>query len=1050
MADYEVPEPILNSPYDRPASHWLIKEGEAPVQEEGRRRAGYFYRDPKAPANGGEHEARGRWVDLALVNLVRERVDAWRPLALKGEAGVTRTTMELLNYWRREGRKFRLFFAQMEAAETIIFLNEARADFLQGIDVPLDEPSDEQKKSEKYSAFQRYACKMATGTGKTTVMGMLAAWSILNKVNSRNDARFSDVVLIVCPNVTIRNRLRELDPNEDEASLYRTRDLVPADLMPSLRQGRVLVTNWHVFEPQSVQVGGISAKVAKAGVRVRVKERIRIGEKTTSARGKRYLTPEELDRQVNVGLLTVIERKLDRDGSLKYVEVESVKHVESDTALINRVLGREIGGKQNLLVFNDEAHHAYRIRRAEPDEEEEEIESETIGEEEDERDNFFKEATVWIEGLDRINKLRGINFCIDLSATPYYLGRVGQDTNRTFPWVVSDFGLTDAIESGLVKIPQLAVRDTTGDAVPGYFNIWRWILSKLTPAERGGKKGSPKPEAILKWANTPMVMLAGLWAELRDEWEKRSEDARRPVFIVVCKNTRIAKALYEWLADDKAPSGIPPVGIQGFRNEDGQINTIRVDSKVVHETDTGEAKTDESKWMRLTLDTVGKLEWPKDRQGRPLYPEGFEELATKLDRPLHPPGRDVKCIVSVGMLTEGWDCNTVTHIIGLRPFMSQLLCEQVVGRGLRRFSYDINEKGRLSEEVAKIFGVPFEIIPFKANPPGPPPPPVKRHHVHSIPQKSEFKITLPRVEGYRQAIRNRVAVDWSTVANLVLDPMNIPPQVEVKASLPNNQGRPSLVGPGRLETVDLNPFRSGRRHQELVFELARDLTRSYVTQPGCEAPAHVLFPQIVEVVRYYLDKKVKPHAPANILDVFCSPYYGWAIERLTEAVKPDTSSGEAPEVPRYERNREPISTADVDFWTSRDVREVVRSHLNYVVADTKKWEQSAAYYIDTHEVTESFVKNEGLGFAIPYFHNGQPHDYMPDFIIRLSSDPLRHLILETKGHDPLAEIKQQAAERWIAAVNADGTFGKWHYRMCRRPDEVTGAINSVVKPNGHE
>jgi type III restriction enzyme len=246
-----------------------------------------------------------------------------------------------------------------------------------------------------------------------------------------------------------------------------------------------------------------------------------------------------------------------------------------------------------------------------------------------------------------------------------------------------------------------------------------------------------------------------------------------------------------------------------------------------------------------------------------------------------------------------------------------------------------------------------------------------------------------------------------------------------------------------IETVDLNPFRSGRRLQELIFELARDLTRSYVSQPGCEVPPHVLFPQIVEIVRDYLNKKVKPHPPAEILDVFCSPYYGWVIERLAEAIKPDTSSGEAPEVPRYERNREPISTSDVDFWTSRDVREVVNSHLNYIVADTKKWEQSAAYYIDNHKGIEAFVKNEGLAFAIPYFHNGQPHDYMPDFIIRLSSDPLRHLILETKGYDPLAEIKKQAAERWVAAVNADGTFGHWAYTVCKRPDEVTAKIASI-------
>src|SRR5208337_86754 len=155
----------------------------------------------------------------------------------------------------------------------------------------------------------------------------------------------------------------------------------------------------------------------------------------------------------------------------------------------------EVGGKRNILVFNDEAHHAYRIRRNEPDEEEGDV----FGEEE-EAEEFFKEATVWVDGLDRIHKLRGINFCLDLSATPYFLGRVGKDTNRTFPWVVSDFGLTDAIESGLVKIPQLAVRDTTGAEIPGYFNIWRYIMGKLTPAERGAAGGSPRPEAVLTWA----------------------------------------------------------------------------------------------------------------------------------------------------------------------------------------------------------------------------------------------------------------------------------------------------------------------------------------------------------------------------------------------------------------------------------------------------------------------------------------------------------------------------------------------------------------------
>jgi type III restriction enzyme len=1030
--NYEVPEPILNSPFEEPKEHWYIREGETPERRPGRRPAGYFYRDPRAPTGDSEHEARGEWQELALVNLIRSRIKSWRE---QGWSGVTGTTLELLNYWRREGRQHRLFFAQLEAAETIIFLTEARADFRQGIEIPLDEPSDE-RRAEGYAAFRRYACKMATGSGKTTVMGMLAAWSILNKVNDRSDARFSDVVLVVCPNVTIRSRLGELDPENGAASLYRTRDLVPPHLMPDITKGRVLVTNWHVFEPQTIQTGGVSAKVSKAGVPVRTKELIRIGEKTTTARGYRYLTLDEFNRQVAAGMLTVLEETRDKQGNLEKVWVESFRYVESDTALLNRVLGREIGGKQNILVFNDEAHHAYRIRKLERDEEDEE--------EEEELEEFVKEATVWVEGLDRIHKHRGINFCVDLSATPYFLGRTGPDSNRIFPWTVSDFGLTDAIESGLTKIPQLAVRDTTGKDIPGYFNIWRWILPQLTTAERGGKKGNPKPEAILKYANTPIAMLAGLWEEQRREWASNKDDPRPPVFILVCKNTKIAKVVYEWLAEDKPPTGIPPARIEGFLNKDGRISTIRVDSKVVHETDTGEAKGDEARWMRLTLDTVGKQSWPKDAQGREVYPEGFEELAKKLGRPLHPPGRDVRCIVSVGMLTEGWDCNTVTHIVGLRPFMSQLLCEQVVGRGLRRASYDVGEDGRLTEEIAKVFGVPFEVIPFKESKGGTKPPRVERRHVHALPAKKDFEIQFPRVEGYSQAIRNRVAVDWNAVAELELNPTRIPPEVEMKAALPNNRGRPSLTGPGKLESVDLNPYRAGKRFQQLVFELARDLTRDYVGQPGCEAPAHVLFPQIVQIVERYLKDKVRPIPPADILDVFLSPYYGWVIERLVQAIKPDATQGEAPEVPRYETSRGPGSTAEVDFWTSRDVREVVKSHLNYVVADTKQWEQSAAYHLDRHPKVKAFAKNAGLGFAIPYYHNGQVHDYVPDFIVRLDSDSPRFLILETKGYDPLADVKKAAAERWVAAVNSEGTFGRWQYAIAKKMEDVGSIVEWTI------
>jgi type III restriction enzyme len=781
--------------------------------------------------------------------------------------------------------------------------------------------------------------------------------------------------------------------------------------------------------------------VVKAGVPVKVREWIRIGPKTTTMRGKRYLSLRDYEEQVKAGILAVKEEERDSSGSLVRVRVESVKYIESDTALIQRVMGREAGGKQNILVMNDEAHHAYRIKHDE--EEQEEIGD---GDEDDDTDDdtdkeFFKEATVWVDGLDRVQKLRGINFCVDFSATPYFLGRVGQETNKPFPWVVSDFGLVDAIESGLVKIPQLAIRDTTGKEVPDYLNIWHWLMEKLTPAEKGGSKASPKPEAVLKWAHHPIAIMGGGWEKCREERAKDSVDPRPPVFILVCKNTKIAKTLYEWIAEGATWRDVAPANLASLRNRDGRINTIRVDSKVVKETDSGGAKSDKHRWMRFTLDTVGKLQWPQDLQGRPVYPEKFEDLAKKLERPLHPPGRDVRCIVSVGMLTEGWDCNTVTHIVGLRPFMSQLLCEQVVGRGLRRASYELGPNGKFTEEVAQILGVPFEVIPFKANPAGRATPQEKKHHVFAVPEKAEFEIRFPRVEGYTQAIRNRVTVNWDKAPPLRLEPGKIAPEVQLKGLSITTSGRPSLYGPGKISDADLKVHREQRRMQELVFQFARVLTETYIKDGKATVPAHALFPQLMQIVRRYVDEKVTAEPPADKKDLFLAPYWGWLIERLVEAIHPDTAEGETPEIPIYERMRGPGSTAEVSFSTSRDVREAIHSHLNYVVADTEKWEQSAAYYIDTHPDVFSFVKNDHLGFAIPYLHNGQPHDYRPDFIIRYKGDGERFLILETKGFDPLAEVKAAAAHRWAAAVNAEGSYGHWAYAMARKPTEVSGAIS---------
>jgi len=1041
---FEVPDPILNSPYDEPTRYWFIREGKSPNKREGRRPSFVFRPEDQSGdwnVTGGvlaPSAEYGGAFDLRLVNLIRERVGVWRG---EGYPGVTRTTLELLRWWRREGRERRLFFAQLEAAETVVFLREARQDFLQGIDVPREDVG-EKRRAEGYDGFVRYACKMATGSGKTTVMGMLAAWSILNKVNNRSDGRFSDVVLVVCPNVTIRDRLRELDPEEGDASLYRTRDLVPEHLMAYLTRGRVLVTNWHVFEPQGVQQAGVSAKVMRAGRAVRTREKIRIGPKSTTARGRRYLTAEALEWQKATGRIRVRKEHRDKQNRLTAVTVESVRHVESDTALLGRVLGRDIGGKQNILVMNDEAHHAYRVGRPSADEDE----AETLGE--DDAEEFFKEATVWVEGLDRIHRLRGINFSLDLSATPYYIGRVGQDTGKPFPWVVSDFGLIDAIESGLVKIPQLAHRDTTGAEVAGYFNVWRWVLEKLTPTERGGQRASPKPEAILKWAHHPIAMLAGHWKDLTDVWEGRGDDVRPPVFILVCKNTKIAKVLYEWMAEGVCPPGIPPMDVPGLRNRDGEVNTIRVDSKVVHETDTGEAKSDASRWMRFTLDTIGRTAWPPDRQGRSVYPSGFEALARKLEKPLHPPGRDVRCIVSVGMLTEGWDAKTVTHIVGLRPFMSQLLCEQVVGRGLRRVSYEAGEDGRFSEEIATVFGVPFNIIPFKAREGAPPPPPSTRHHVHALPERASLEIRFPRVEGYRQRVRNRLTVDWASIPRIPLDPHNVPPEVQTKALSVSATGRLSTTGPGRVQEVSVDAYLRDKRVQQLVFDAARDLTGAYLDQSEGALPARVIFPQMRAIVDRYIREKVQVVPPARLLELSVAPYYFYMIEVIREAIRPAVDKGEEPEIPILERSRPDGSTADVSFWTSRSVREVNRSHVNFVTADTRQWEQATSYKLDTHPAVRAFVKNAGLGFAIPYLHDGQPHDFVPDFIVRLERADEEYLILEPKGWDPRAEIKKAAALRWVAAVNELGTYGRWHFEMARELGEVSPILDRYAARSG--
>lgn len=954
--NFEVDEPIINDAFEEPTRHWLIRKGERPTLVPTRRPAQYYWRparlEPGVPPGG-------LLLKLDIVNRIRDERKRWRA---DGYPGATSVTRELLDYWERPQRDRKIIYAQREAAETIIFLKEAPLQYKQGLVVPRDDPNPAEG-PEAYHGFERLGVKMATGTGKTTVMGLVAAWSILNHLADPRNRRYSDTILVLCPNVTIRERLAELDPKRGHASIYRIRDIVHPSRMLDLARGTVVVTNWHTLQPHAGnEVGGVTAAVVNKGP-------------------------------------------------------------ESDRVVVSRVLGPGALGKKNVLVFNDEAHHAYRIP-PEPASPQQRLDDDFEEMDEEER----REATVWVEGIDKLARERGVNFALDLSATP--LIRNGPQAGRLFPWVVSDFGLVDAIECGLVKIPQLPIADPTGGEVPKYFNIWDWIVKeKLTMTERGGKRGAVKPEAVVAHAKLPLRILADDWRKTFQLWRDEAEAGHRehvpPVFIVVCRDTKLAAVVFDVLA--RKPAGEEAL-VPEFVNTDTEENTIRVDSKVAQEMESG-SKSVEARRLRFLLDTIGRSKWPGDQ-----IPEEWRLLAEELGiDPAKPPGRDVRCIVSVGMLTEGWDATTVTHIVGIRPFQSQLLCEQVVGRALRRAQW----KDLKKEEVARIFGVPFEVVPFKAARPkgrGASDPSV---HVHPRADREHLAIHFPRVARYVPLVRGRIVADWKNIPLRYLDPMETPNEVVVQGLSIDEKGQLTRAGVGKQARLGLDAARAAVRLQQLEFRLASKLTQSLAA--GLSLSPNQVFPDVLSITRKYLQTKVIPKGGFQRVDLaFYEPWFNRAFEDLIQSLGSSDGDGIA-ELPVYELDRPEGSTFDVDFWTSRRVHETTKSHLNYAVADTARWEQAAAYHLDHSEHVISYAKNFDMGFTIPYTWKGERHDYHPDYLVRMGRDGkvVGTLILEVKGFlDERAMVSAQAANRWVGAVNRDGRYGRWDYAMCRDPAQL--------------
>lgn len=1038
-----VANPIINSPYTVPERHWHIEEGKPPRLELGRRRASYFLRVPEHAARGRravdqaqmfDENVKGNEYQLVLANMLRTRVQDWRDREYQGATKVTR---ELIDLWRAADRAQPLFYAQLEAAETAIFLVEGPPDLLQGVAVPTDDPGPAARQS-GYRAFQRYALKMATGSGKTTVMGMLAAWSILNKVADPQNAAYSDTVLIVCPNVTIRDRLQELNPDRDELSLYRTRELVPVQRMTELRRGEVFVTNWHNLERRETRdVNGQGGRVVKRGQPIAKIRTIRLTAKVTA---------EQIRHQATVGAFEIVNVETTRNGSPRAFTVRETQYLESDAAFLKRVLGGRKGRSSAILVMNDEAHHAYRRGSVE--------EGDHGGDDEEMAAADAREATVWIEGLDRINKAlggrsNGIRLCIDLSATPFYIQGSNNEVGKPFPWVVSDFSLLEAIEAGLVKIPQLPTEDGSGDEVPRYFNVWRWVQKQ---AQNDGVIGPVTVTEVMRYATAPIITLAASWRETLASWQEHFRQGNRrndvpPVFIIVCRDTVIAKAMHAWLAEGEAQYG---AGIPEFRNAPGREMTVRIDSKIGEDIAAG-GTSDETRRLRFVLETIGKTEWP----GRKV-PEEYAAIVERHNRkaleddesgliainPEVPPGRDVRCIISVSMLSEGWDATTVTHVVGLRPFGSQLLCEQVVGRALRRTSYAVDPKsGLFTEETAQIFGVPFELIPFKVEGGKPLPPTPPANHVFAMPERVGYEIEFPIVEGYHDPGIIQVKVNWDRVGELLLDPGEVPDDVLLRG-LTAHDGRLIAYGPGAAVRVNLDAWRQGVRVQQVAFELAKVLVRKWQEDRGEAIPVHRLFPLMLDAANHFIEHHVTPVGSRTRQDLAINPYFDKAIGMMVNAMEAVDGGGESQEKPILAPGAASTrSTRLVDFHTGKDLHEVERCHLNAAVFDSD-WERQAADLLGTHPTVRAWVKNDRLGLVVQYRKDGVGRKYLPDFIVELNDG--RHLLVEIKGQAGDAAIKKAAAERWCRAVSNDGRFGKWSYHLCFGALELKAVLDESL------
>ncbi|MBA4159456.1 MAG: DEAD/DEAH box helicase family protein [Gemmatimonadetes bacterium] len=996
--------PILNSPYEYPLRHWELDKDGQPTQSiiEQRRRAEFITPIPKPKKRKGGAaiqqaivfdeglglSTEGQAYDpTPIINELRSQVDQWRALP-QGSWQVTPETARLLQHWRHHSfNGVRPFFCQVEAVETAIWLTEVAPQagsrgkrFLEHLANANRDANPE---------LMRLALKLATGAGKTTVMAMLIAWQTVNAVRRPNSKSFTRGFLIVAPGITIRDRLRVLQPNDPD-SYYASREIVPADILPELDRAKIVITNYHSFK---------------------------LRERMSLSRGGRLLLQG-------------------RNG-------EPLETLETEGQMIQRVMP-ELMGLKNILVLNDEAHHCYRER---PDTQEED---DLKGDEKKEAKENNEAARLWISGLEAVNRKLGVRRVTDLSATPFFLRGSGYAEGTLFPWTMCDFSLMDAIECGIVKLPRVPVAENiSGNEVPMFRNLWEHIRKDM-PKKGRGKAKDLDPLALPTRLQTALQALYGHYAKTFELWQQTGVGVP-PCFIVVCNNTSTSKLVYDFISGfvqtaEDGSSRLINGRLALFRNYDDfdnplpRPNTLLIDSEQLESGDALDANframaADEIERFRREI-----IERTRDPHAADNITD--QDLLREVMNTVGKPGRlgeAIRCVVSVSMLTEGWDANTVTHVLGVRAFGTQLLCEQVIGRALRRQSYELNEEGRFDVEYADVLGIPFD---FTAKPViAPPQPPRETVQVKAVrPERDPLEIRFPRVQGYRVELpEERLAAEFTDDSLLELTPDLVGP------SITRNQG---IIG----EAVDLNLEHLGDvRPSTLLFHLTQRLLYTKWRDPG-EAPKMHLFGQLKRITKQWLDGYLVCKGDTFPAQLMYQELADMACNRITAAIT-RSFVGTKPIRALLDPYNPVGSTAYVNFNTSKVWRwetDANRCHLNWIVLDSD-WEAEFCRVAESHPRVRSYVKNHNLGLDVPYRYGSQSRIYLPDFIVRVDDgqgeDDLLNLIVEIKGYrrEDAKEKKSTMESYWVPGVNQLGTRGRWAFAELTEVYQIESDFEAKVE-----